>query len=104
MNGEPPERVEKAEARLPRTLYEFSTSPGRSLDPGELVRLVAEHACALLHGDAVALYLWDDAADRLVPVFSNDARQPFDEQPLRAGEGAAGQAVLGKESVVVDNY
>jgi PAS domain S-box-containing protein len=93
-----------AEGRLPRPLYELSTSAGRSLDPGDLVRLVAEHAAAVRQGDAVAVYLWDDAAQRLMPVFSNDPRQPIVDQPLRSGEGAAGQAIQLRHSVVVEDY
>src|SRR5215471_17356354 len=93
-----------ADPRLPRTLYEVSTSAGRWLDPLELVKLVAEHASALLHGDAVAIYLWDDAAALLRPVYSNDVHQPLEDQPLRAGQGAAGQALQRRESVVVDEY
>src|SRR5438067_9155982 len=104
MPGLRPEETPEAGARLLRTLYELSASAGRTLDPGELVRLVAEHACELLDGDAVALYLWDDAAGLLVPVFSNDPRQPVEDQPLRPGQGAAGQAVQRRAPVVVENY
>jgi PAS domain S-box-containing protein len=98
------EETHDVEARLLRTLYELSVSAGRKLDPGELVKLVAEHAGELLHGDAVAVYLWDDTAGRLMPVYSNDSRQPVDDQPLRLGQGAAGQAVLRRELVVIDDY
>ena len=98
------EETHNVEARLLRTLYELSVSAGRPLDPGELVKLVAEHAGELLHGDAVALYLWDDAAGLLMPLYSNDWRQPVDDQPLHIGQGAAGQAVLRRELVVVDDY
>src|SRR5882762_4185401 len=77
MPGLRPDETPEAGARLLRTLYELSYSAGRTLDPGELVKLVAEHACELLHGDAVALYLWDDEASLLMPVFSNDPRQPL---------------------------
>jgi PAS domain S-box-containing protein len=104
MTAQEPEETLHVEARPPRTLYELSTSAGRSLDPGDLVKLVAEHAGQLLHGDAVALYLWDDAAGLLMPVYTNDRRHPVEDQPLRAGQGAAGQAVLRREMVVVDNY
>jgi PAS domain S-box-containing protein len=104
MPGLRPDETAESEARLLRTLYQLSTSAGRSLDPGELVKLVAEHACDLLHGDAVALYLWDDAAKLLMPVYSNDQRQPLEDQPLRLGEGAAGQAMRRHQPVVVDDY
>src|SRR5579859_5172448 len=104
MPGPRPDETPEVGARLLRTLYELSGSAGRALDPGELVKLVAEHACELLRGDAVALYLWDDAAGLLMPVFSNDPRQPVEDQPLRPGQGAAGQAVQRHEPVVVDDY
>jgi PAS domain S-box-containing protein len=104
MPGDRPDERPEVEARLLRTLYELSASAGRSLDPGELVKLVVEHACELLRGDAVALYLWDEAAGLLMPVFSNDPRQPIYDQPLRLGEGAAGQAVQRRQPVVVDDY
>ena len=103
MNGNRPD-LREGQARTLRALDQLSTSAGRSLDPAELVKLVAEQAGELLHGDAVALYLWDEAAGQLNPVFSNDPRQPLDDQPLRAGEGAAGQAILRRQSVVVDEY
>ena len=92
------------EARMLRTLFELSVSAGRTLDPGELVKLVAEHAGELLHGDAVALYLWDDTADLLMPLYSNDWRQPLDDEPLRIGQGAAGQAILRRDLVLVEDY
>src|SRR5438128_3429401 len=73
------------EARLLHTLRELSASTGRSLDPAEVVKLVAVRACELIHGDAVALYLWDEAAGLLMPVYSNDSHAPLADQPLRAG-------------------
>jgi PAS domain S-box-containing protein len=96
--------VSKVQARLSRTLYELSTSAGRGLDPADLVRLVAEHAAELLRADAVAVYLWDDSRGLLLPVYTNDARQPLSDRPLRAGEGATGQAVEQRRLVVVDDY
>ena len=104
MTAEPDEETHDVEARLLRTLYDLSVSAGRSFDPGELIKLVAEHAGELLHGDAVALYLRDDAAGLLVPVYSTDTRQPAEDQPLRVGQGAAGQAVLRGDLVVVEDY
>ncbi|MCA1646449.1 MAG: GAF domain-containing protein [Chloroflexi bacterium] len=104
MPGPRPDQTPEVEARLLRTLYQLSASAGRTLDPGELVRLVAEHASELLRGDAVALYLWDDGTGLLMPVFSNDPRQPVEDQPIRLGQGAAGQAVQRRQAVVVDDY
>jgi PAS domain S-box-containing protein len=104
MPGTRPEDSPGVEARLLRTLYELSVPAGHALDPGELVKLVAERACDLLHGDAVALYLWDDAAGGLVPAYSNDPRQPIEDQPLLPGQGAAGLAVQQRRPVVVADY
>jgi PAS domain S-box-containing protein len=104
MPGLRPDETAEAEARLLRTLYQLSASAGQALDPGELVKLVAEHARELLHGDAVALYLWDDAAGLLMPVYSNDPSRPLDNLPLRLGEGAAGQAMRRRQPVVVEDY
>src|SRR5579859_2426663 len=104
MAGPRPDDIPEVEARLLRTLYDLSVPAGRALDPGELVKLVGERACDLLHGDAVALYVWDDGAGLLRPVYSNDAHQPLEEPPLRPGQGAAGQAVLHRRPIVVDDY
>jgi PAS domain S-box-containing protein len=96
--------VSRVQARLSRALYELSTSAARGLDPAELVRLVAEHAGELLRADAVAVYLWDEQSEQLVPAYTNDARQPLSDRPLGAGEGATGQAVKLRRTVVVDDY
>src|SRR5947209_9125767 len=104
MTAQRPDETHDAGARLLRTLYDLSARAGHGLDPGELVKLVAEHAGELLHGDAVALYLWDEAAGLLMPVYTNDTREPLEDQPLRSGQGAAGQAILRRDLVVVDKY
>jgi PAS domain S-box-containing protein len=93
-----------ADARLLHALHELSASAGRAMDPGKLVTLAAQRACELLHGDAVALYVWDQSVELLVPVYANDPRAPRDDHPLRLGQGAAGQAVERREAVVVTNY
>jgi PAS domain S-box-containing protein len=106
MTGQRPEDAISSETRSSWTLYDLSTAIGRDLsqDPAELVRQVAEHACTLLGGDAVAVYLWDPTRDLLLPVYSDDPRQPPNDRPLRAGEGAAGQAIELRRTFVVDDY
>jgi PAS domain S-box-containing protein len=101
-----PEDVPRAATRSSQTLYDLTTAAGRDLnqDPADLVRLVAEDAATLLGGDAVAVYLWDRARDLLLPIYSNDPRPRATDIPLRAGEGAAGQAVQLRRTVVVDDY
>src|SRR5437763_1715850 len=104
MTGVRSEEPSAFEARLLHKLYDLSTSAGRTLDPSELIKLVAEHTCELLHGDAVALYLLDSATQLMLPVFSNDPRDGPVEHTLRVGEGAAGIAVQERRPVVVENY
>ncbi|GAC1322292.1 MAG: hypothetical protein NVSMB2_19530 [Chloroflexota bacterium] len=94
----------QAQSRLLRALYALSPTVGAAPDPAELVQHVAERACELLGGDAVALYLWDDQAGALMPVFTNDPHQETREQPLRLDEGAAGKALARREPVLIDDY
>jgi PAS domain S-box-containing protein len=106
MTGQRPEDATRSATRASQTLYDLSTAAGRdfSQDPADLVMRVAEHASALLGGDAVAVFLWDPSRDMLLPVYSNDPRQVVPDRPLRAGEGAIGQAVKLRQTVVVDDY
>ncbi|MDQ3811764.1 MAG: GAF domain-containing protein, partial [Chloroflexota bacterium] len=91
-------------ARVLQALHELSASAGRALDPADLVKLAANRACELLRGDAVALYIWDEGRQLLVPLYSNDAHALSVDRPLRPGEGAAGQAVVRREAVLVPDY
>ncbi len=106
MTGLRPEDAPRAATRSSQTLYDLSTAAGRDAnqDPADLVRLVAEQAGALLGGDAVAVYLWDRTRDLLLPIYSNDPRQRDTDRPLHAGEGAAGQSIKLRRTVVVDDY
>lgn len=94
----------EAESRLLRLLYELSAGDQGAPDPAQLVHMVAERACDLLGGDAVALYLWDERTERLRPIFSNDSHLPDPEEPLKLGQGAAGQAVERREPVLIGDY
>lgn len=96
--------VARVQARLLGTLYELSSSAGRGPDPADLVQVVAEHAGELLRADAVAVYMWDEARHMLLPIYTNDSRQPASDRPLHTGEGAAGEAVLQRRTIVVDDY
>src|SRR5579859_1338502 len=104
MSGARPDKAPEVEARLLRTLYEMSVPAGPALEPGELVKLVAERACDLLGGDAVALYLWDETAGVLRPAYSKDHHQHIEDQPLLPGQGAAGLALQQRRPVVVHDY
>jgi signal transduction histidine kinase len=67
--------------------------------------VVAEQACELFSGDAVALYILDESAGLLVPIYSNDPRAAVAVgAPIRVGEGAAGRAMQQRHPLVVDNY
>jgi PAS domain S-box-containing protein len=106
MTGQRSEDASRDATRSSPTLYALSTAAGREFNqnPADLVRLVADQAGALLGGDAVAVYLWDRTRDLLLPVYSNDPRQRVSDRPLHAGEGAAGQAIGLRRTVVVDDY
>ncbi len=91
-------------APLLRALHEISATASRTLDPSELVALVAARAAELLSADAIALYLWDESAGLLLPVFSNDSRAWTPDQPLAPGAGAAGLALARREPIRVDDY
>jgi signal transduction histidine kinase/transcriptional regulator with GAF, ATPase, and Fis domain len=85
-------------------LHEISAAASRTLDPSELVALVAARAAELLGADAVALYLWDESAGMLLPVYSNDTRARAPDQPIRPGTGAAGIALARREPIGVADY
>ncbi len=104
---EKPVRVQPgANARdLVDALREIAQAVGGVLDPPELARLVAERACGLLSADAAAFYLWDDEAEVLRPLFSNDLRAAEPDAPLDSS--SPGIAVLSfrrREPIVVDDY
>ena len=65
---------------------------------------MAEQACDLFSGDAVGLYILDENAGLLVPIYSNDPRASDKARPIRVGEGAAGWAMQQRRPLVVDNY
>src|SRR5438270_13339747 len=93
-----------AESRLIGALHELSASAGRTLHPDELVKLVALRACELVKGDAVALYLWDESIGALTPLYTNDPRAQLPNEPLQLGQGAAGQAMLCRQAIIVEDY
>jgi signal transduction histidine kinase len=97
-------RAQQSNTPLLRALHEISATASRALDPAELVALVATRAGELLSADAVALYLWDEGAGTLLPVYSNDERATTPDQPLAAGRGEAGLALSRREPVTVADY
>jgi signal transduction histidine kinase len=99
MNGE----SDGAQSRVFPALHEIAVALGGVLEPVELARMVVNHARQLLDAGAVGLYVFDADAQLLKPLHSSDARdEPEPEIP--PGIGAAGQAFLRGEPVLVDDY
>jgi signal transduction histidine kinase len=90
--------------RVFRALHDIAVAVGGVLEPVELARLLADRACELFEVSAVGVYVLDDAAQVLTPVYSSDARESRPEPTIAWGSGAAGQAVSLGEPVIVDDY
>jgi signal transduction histidine kinase len=90
--------------RVFRALHDIAVAVGGVLEPVELARLVADRACELLEVSAVGVYVLDDAGQILTPVYSSDSHASQPEPSIEWGTGAAGQAALLGEPVVVDEY
>jgi signal transduction histidine kinase len=73
-------------------------------EPAALARIVVDHARELLEASAVGLYGFDDSGQLLQPIYSSDARELEPEPLIPIGHGAAGQAVLMGEPVIIDDY
>jgi PAS domain S-box-containing protein len=84
-----------------RALHQIAVALTGVLDPHQLARLVAEHAQHLVQADAVGLFVWNEGAGVLEPLYAFDA--PSDA-PLRPGEGVAGQAFAQRRPVLVADY
>jgi len=92
-----------AQSRVFPALHEIAVALGGVLEPVELARLVVNHARQLLDAGAVGLYVFDADVQLLRPLHSSDVRdEPEPEIP--PGMGAAGQAFLRGEPVLVDDY
>jgi signal transduction histidine kinase len=92
------------ETRVFRALHEIAVAVGGVLEPLELARLIVDHARDLLDANAVGVYIYDETAELLQPIYSSDARGRQAETPIPIGAGAAGQALLRGEPVLVDDY
>jgi signal transduction histidine kinase len=90
--------------RVFRALHDIAVAIGGVLEPVALGRLVVNQARELLDAGAVGLYLFDDTAQQLKPIYSSDARDTIPEPTIPLGVGAAGRALLLGEPVVVDDY
>jgi signal transduction histidine kinase len=96
--------VDPAQARVFPALHEIAVALGGVLEPVELARLVVEHARELLRAGAVGLYIFDEHSQVLKPLHSSDAREAAPEPLIPPGIGAAGQAFLRGEPILVDDY
>jgi signal transduction histidine kinase len=90
--------------RVFRALHDIAVAIGGVLEPVALARLVVHQARELLDAGAVGLYLFDETAQCLEPIYSSDARDTIPEPTIPLGVGAAGRALLLGEPVVVDDY
>jgi signal transduction histidine kinase len=90
--------------RVFRALHDIAVALGGVLEPVALARLVVHHARDLLEAGAVGLYLFDEPSQELRPLHSSDAREGYPEPNIEPGVGAAGQAFLTGEPVIVNDY
>jgi diguanylate cyclase (GGDEF)-like protein/PAS domain S-box-containing protein len=97
-------RKRRTPAQTFQALHEIAVALSGVLDPAALARIVADRASVLLGADAVALYLWDQEASLLRPLYSNDPRALSADTPLKLGQGIIGRAFAQREPVVVDDY
>src|SRR5688500_7588422 len=96
--------IDSAHARVFPALHEIAVALGGVLEPVELARLVVERARELLDAGAVGLYIFEEESQVLRPLHSSDAREATPEPSIAPGMGAAGQAFLHGEPVLVDDY
>lgn len=71
---------------------------------GSLLTSLADQTHRLLNGDRTAVRLWRPEDELLVPVAWVGKPMVLGMEPLRLGEGAIGEAVRQRETVVVDDY
>jgi signal transduction histidine kinase len=97
-------QVETSRARVFLALHDIAVALGGVLEPGELARLVVDHARDLLDAGAVGLYVFDTQSQMLRPLHSSDAREGVPEPTITPGSGAAGMAFMLGQPVLVDDY
>jgi transcriptional regulator with GAF, ATPase, and Fis domain len=100
----PPKRTRSSNAWTFQALHEIAVALSGVLDPAALARMIADRASKLLAADAVALYLWDEEANLLCPLYSNDSRGVVPDRPLPPAQGIIGQAFIQRQPVVVEDY
>lgn len=76
----------------------------RELDIDALLELIHRRAVELLGATGGSLYLWDDAAQVLVPRVWHGIPDTVGSLTLRSGEGLAGTAVVRRTGLIVNDY
>ena len=89
-------------ARL-RALNEVAAAARSKLEAGQLAQLTVDRARELVGADGATIALWEVESDRLVPIAGSEAG-PNILIPRPAGQGAAGRAFSGGETILVNDY
>lgn len=84
-------------------LRDIATLASCALDEQAFVSAFVERVQALLGADGVVLRLWDEAAQRLGPGQTSGLAIGADRL-LQLGEGLEGEALLGREPLIVADY
>jgi PAS domain S-box-containing protein len=92
-------------AREARSLYEVSHSLTTSLEPGEVLHLIAEKTTELLGTPHAQVVLWDEKAGtlRLGAAYGTEAEQ-VKVQQFRLGEGLNGIVAQTRKPLIVNDY
>ena len=97
--------VTERAAREARSLYEVAHSLTTSLDPLEILRLIALKTTELLGTSHAQVVLWDDAAQslQLGAAYGTEAVQ-IRQQEFRLGEGVTGIVAQSRKPLIVNDY
>ena len=86
------------------SLYEFGQAVSTSLRLEDVVRLIVDTAPPAVHAQAIWVFLWNEAEERLVMQHAGEAAGPApSELKYRAGEGLVGWVFIeGRPAIVGD--
>jgi PAS domain S-box-containing protein len=85
-------------------LRELTAEITRELDLESLLRLIIEKAIGLLQAGAGAIWRWEAATQRLTIETWVGHGEYMRGRHLGAGEGVAGQVVLRRQSLIINDY
>lgn len=71
-------------------------------DPQGMMALAAHHVRDLLHAEAVAIFVWDAAAGKLMPAFAEPAGTHVGG--VASASGAVGRAFNQRRPIVIDDH